>query len=67
MFFVVIHFGFLRYAHHFGAITFGSLADVNTKKRPMPKHQPSFNILTINIFGRPLSLRSSKMDTSLCI
>jgi len=32
--FVVIHFGFLRYAHHFGAIPFGSLADVSTKKRP---------------------------------
>ncbi len=27
--------------------------------------KPSFNILTINIFARPLSLRSSKMDTSL--
>ena len=24
--FVVIHFGFLRYAHHFGAVPFGSLA-----------------------------------------
>ena len=26
----------------------------------------SFNILTINIFARPLSLRSSKKDTNLC-